>query len=96
MENKIEAMKKEAEAAMETVVKLGALLPFTMEHIEKTSFEERKNDGLGIAIAHYTKWSGVDIMEIFYSALEDANFHKEAAQVAKMLKKYDIKEEVRS
>jgi hypothetical protein len=33
-------------------------------------------EALGLAIASYCDWSGVKIMSIFVSALEDANYHQ--------------------
>jgi hypothetical protein len=38
-------------------------------------------EGLGIAIAHWAEWDGVQIMRVFRAALEDANFHTEAGKV---------------
>lgn len=54
---------------------------------EKYEGDERDKEleGLGIEIAQWTEWSGRDIMMIFQSALEDANFHKEAAIVQSWL-----------
>ena len=37
---------------------------------------ETLREALGLAIAHYCDWSGVKIMSIFVSALEDANYHQ--------------------
>ena len=48
---------------------------------------QKKEEGLGIAISQWAKWDGLSIMRVFISALEDANFHTEAAAVSKMLKK---------
>lgn len=45
-------------------------------------------EGLGIAIANLFEWDGLRIMETMFSALEDANFHTEAAIVAGWLEKY--------
>ena len=39
---------------------------------------------LGSEIAKATQWDGDAIAEIFYHALVDANFHKEAAKIKKM------------
>ncbi|MFC1521873.1 hypothetical protein ACFL6Y_05645 [Elusimicrobiota bacterium] len=35
----------------------------------------KEEEGLGIAIANHYKWDGLAILETFYAALEDANFH---------------------
>ena len=45
------------------------------------TLEFRKLEGLGIRIAQWTRWDGLAIMKIFRAALEDANFHGEAAEV---------------
>ena len=42
-------------------------------------------EGLGIALAHHFEWDGLKILQTFYSALEDANFHTEAEKVADMI-----------
>jgi hypothetical protein len=47
--------------------------------------DEKGLDGLGILISQWTEWDGLAIMMIFRSALEDANFHKEAAIVQKWM-----------
>lgn len=55
----------------------------------KDSFVEgyqfKESEALGILIAHHYEWDGRRIMEVFESALEDANYHSEAAQVAKWI-----------
>ena len=49
--------------------------------------ERRNEEGLGIRVAQWAEWSGDVILRVFRSALEDANFHTEAALVEKMLEK---------
>ncbi len=34
-------------------------------------------EALGIMISQYCEWSGVDILQVTYFALEDSNFHTE-------------------
>ena len=34
-------------------------------------------DALGVAISKWLKWDGDKIAEVFFSALEDANYHAE-------------------
>ena len=41
-------------------------------------------DALGIAIANWADWDGEKIVEAFFSALEDANFHGERAAMMKI------------
>ena len=54
----------------------------------KTPAEEREENGLGIALAHYADWDGVKLMRIFMAALEDANFHGEAERVEGWIRQY--------
>ena len=49
--------------------------------------EHTLREALGIAISHYCDWSGDDIMEIFFSALEDANWHTEAGIVEEWIER---------
>ena len=44
--------------------------------------EASDEDALGILIAHNFEWDGLAILRTFFYALEDANFHSEAEQVA--------------
>lgn len=37
--------------------------------------DKLKREALGILIAQWCDWAGFDICEIFFSALEDSNFH---------------------
>jgi hypothetical protein len=43
-------------------------------------------EALGIVISQHFDWDGHAIMETAISALEDANFHTEAAKIEDMLK----------
>ena len=40
---------------------------------------------LGLVIASHFQWDGLRILKTFYGALEDANFHAEAAIVSSMI-----------
>ena len=42
-------------------------------------------EALGILIAHHFEWDGLAILRTFFNALEDANFHTEAAKVHEMI-----------
>lgn len=64
---------------------------FTESFKTPENLEERKTRGLGMTISHYCGWNGQKIMEIFEAALEDANFHTEAAQVSEMIEKEKAK-----
>ena len=42
---------------------------------------ETETESLGAALSCHFAWDGIAIMEVFASALEDANFHAECAVV---------------
>ena len=48
--------------------------------------EESEASGMGMIVARTFGWDGVQIMEAFAEALEDANFHKQCEKVREMLK----------
>lgn len=43
-------------------------------------------DAVGIMVSNYLEWDGAAIIRAFSSALEDANFHKENAQIKEQFK----------
>ncbi len=49
------------------------------------SYEPTEEEGLGLAIASHFSWDGTAILRAFFAALEDANFHPEAAKVQEWL-----------
>lgn len=53
----------------------------------KSDTPDRQDAGLGIAIAHWADWEGDHILRASFNALQDANFHTEAAQVQQMIDK---------
>ena len=59
---------------------------FTEKYKRETNLEKRKMEGLGICISQYCEWDGLSIMQIFASALDDSNFHEEAAKVEEWIK----------
>ena len=59
---------------------------FVSSFIRDDNLEQRQEDGLGIAISQWSEWDGLKIMRVFASALEDANFHTECAQVLEWVK----------
>lgn len=42
-------------------------------------------EALGVIISVFFEWDGIQILEAFEAALEDANFHTEAGLVSDML-----------
>jgi hypothetical protein len=70
---------------IEKVAAHNAETTFSDKYKRPDNLEERRLEGLGIAIASWTSWAGDDIMVIFAAALEDANFHSEAGKVRDML-----------
>ena len=47
-----------------------------MSKQQTTYLTDRQLDKLGIEISNKCQWSGDDIVAVFQSALEDANYHK--------------------
>jgi Fe-S cluster assembly ATPase SufC len=66
---------------------------FTEEYIARTPLEERKELGLGMAVSRWTQWDGLMVLRVFHAALEDANFHAEAAHVQAMIDKLNAEVE---
>lgn len=62
---------------------------FTPEAYARMDEDERAERGLACAIAGCFRWDGLAIMRVFHEALEDANFHEEAAQVEKMIERIE-------
>ena len=67
---------------------LDALIPdtFTPEYIASASREELRVKAMGILVSKWTQWDGFTAMDIAAEALEDANYHPEAAKIREMLK----------
>ena len=53
----------------------------------------RTVEGLGIAIAHWAQWDGIQIMRVFRAALEDANLHSYAGTVQDWIEAEDRPDE---
>lgn len=53
---------------------------FTSEYQSKATDAEV----LGIIVSQYLEWNGDAILQVAVEALEDANFHRESAQVNTM------------
>ena len=49
-----------------------------------------KEYAIATALTEWAHWNGLSILEIAAFALEDANFHEEAAAVREMLEKYTV------
>ena len=74
---------------MDSLTEIGinqAKQTFMPEYLVKMPIDEQKEEGLGIAISHWTEWDGLQIMRVFRAALEDANFNSQAAQVEAWIK----------
>lgn len=59
---------------------------FVAEWIKEDTLEIRQEEGLGIRIAHWSRWDGYKIMRVFRAALEDANYHTEAEIISEWIK----------
>ena len=59
--------------------------------IEESGDQKRidtlKRDAMGMQISQWCEWAGYDICEIFYSALEDSNFHTLNAEIEKCIER---------
>ena len=73
---------------IEKIAEHKANTSFNESYCKEENLEDRKEEGLGIALAGWADWSGTKIMRVFKAALEDANFHDEAELVQEMLDKY--------
>ena len=60
---------------------------FTPEYQDKASDAEV----LGLIIARYWEWDGLQILETSKEALEDANFHTAASVIEKQIEKTKIR-----
>lgn len=65
---------------------------FIKSYLETQTKERLNEEAMGLAISHWTKWDGYKIMRVFASALEDANFHTEAAVVLGWINKINKEE----
>lgn len=73
--------REQAIEHLKSAIEIMSTVPFVEDYVRDDNKKEREIDGLGILIAGHTQWDGIEIMRIFYAALEDANFHKEAEKV---------------
>lgn len=64
---------------------LTALAAETADSAYVEGHDADETDALGLAIAAHFRWDGLAIMDVFRSALEDANFHAECAIVSEWI-----------
>lgn len=48
-------------------------------------YEASEEETLGIALARHFRWDGIALMKMAAAALEDSNFHAEAAKLDEMI-----------
>jgi hypothetical protein len=72
---------------VKTLIKIAAEISLKESFVEgfNTPTPERLLDALGIAICHYCDYTGLDILKVMYSALEDANYHRYNETVQKWI-----------
>tara|TARA_B100000795_G_scaffold122512_1_gene91205 strand:- start:1832 stop:2179 length:348 start_codon:yes stop_codon:yes gene_type:complete len=67
-----------------------------LNKIKKESFvegyEATDTEAFGLLLSKYFKWSGYEIVEASFSALEDANFHELHKRFAKTYKDWENEE----
>lgn len=54
------------------------------QHSFVDGYQASDEEAMGILLSRFFKWDGVAIMQAAAAGLEDANFHTEAAMVARM------------
>lgn len=52
--------------------------------------QEQLEEGLGIAVSMFCDWTGESICNVFLEALENANFHNLAADIADAMQRNGI------
>jgi len=75
----------EGKEGLQAIAEQASTSHFVESYINADNRDAREVEGLGIEIATWAEWDGLRIMRVFYSALEDANFHTEASQVWDMI-----------
>lgn len=83
--------KMDTVSALTKIAKYQSLRVFDEDFQNDENRKQRESDGLGCAIAHYSGWDGLQIMQIFAAALEDANFHGECAKVREWIANEDTR-----
>lgn len=74
------------------MAKPGRLTPGQVAKFKAATFrtevvhEVEDADAIGIMVSNYLEWDGAAIIRAFSSALEDANFHTENAQIREKFK----------
>lgn len=48
-------------------------------------YEASEEEALGIALARHFRWDGIALMKMAAAALEDSNYHAEAAKLDEMI-----------
>jgi len=72
--------------------KLKALIKATIKARYEPDYQAGISDSeaLGALISSYFKWDGIQILDAFQSALEDANFHSINEQINAIREKEDL------
>lgn len=70
---------------LDSVADFQAANCFVEDYQRPDNLQERREEGLGIAISWWTQWDWLAIMRIFQAALTDSNFPDAAAQVGDMI-----------
>jgi len=64
-----------------------------IEEVRTTSFvsgyQATDAECLGLVLARYFTWDGLQVLKTAYAALEDSNYHKENEQIAKLIKQVE-------
>jgi len=60
-----------------------AAAAFLESHLAETPIETLRLEGMGMALAKWTEWTGEDLVKILLAALGDANFHEWVESIEK-------------
>lgn len=73
--------------AVDSLASTQAVDCFNPEARTPDTWEQRQEDGLGIAISNWADGDPAKLMRVFGAALESQNLHQEAASVRRKAKK---------
>ena len=60
------------------------------ESAYREGYSAPEEDALGLAVAKHYRHDGSAVLRTFFSALEDCNYHPEAATVAEWIKREEV------
>jgi hypothetical protein len=58
---------------------------FVSEFFEQNTERDIQIQGIGLALARWSSWDGLEILKVCYAALEDSNFHSENEKIQELI-----------